>query len=39
MVKKLVSKNLNEAKANKKDEFYTQLADVEVELRNYKEHF
>jgi hypothetical protein len=39
MVKKLVNKNLNEAKANKKDEFYTQLADVEVELRNYKEHF
>lgn len=39
MAKKTVNRNLNEAKANKKDEFYTQLADIEVELRNYKEHF
>ena len=39
MAKKTVNRNLNEAKANKKDEFYTQLADIEVELRNYKELF
>ena len=39
MKKKSVNKNLNQAKANKKDEFYTQLTDIEVELRNYKDHF
>lgn len=39
MKEKSVNKNLNQAKANKKDEFYTQLADIELELRNYKEHF
>ncbi|MCX2682515.1 modification methylase [Campylobacter sp. MIT 21-1685] len=27
--------NLHEAKANKKDEFYTQLSDIEKELANY----
>ena len=31
--------NLNAAKRAKKDEFYTQLADIERELRHYKEHF
>ena len=30
---------LTEAKANKKDEFYTQLKDIEKELAFYKEHF
>ena len=30
---------LGEAKKNKKDEFYTQLQDIERELRNYKNHF
>jgi hypothetical protein len=30
---------LNEAKKNKKDEFYTQLEDIERELRFYKKHF
>lgn len=34
-----VQKMLNEAKANKKDEFYTQLSDIENELRHYKKHF
>lgn len=34
-----VQKMLNEAKANKKDEFYTQLSDIENELRHYKRHF
>lgn len=32
-------RNLNKAKVAKKDEFYTQLADIENELRHYKEHF
>lgn len=30
---------LNVAKKGKKDEFYTQLSDIENELRHYKEHF
>ena len=30
---------LNEAKKNKKDEFYTQLEDIERETRFYKKHF
>jgi hypothetical protein len=30
---------LKAAKAQKKDEFYTQLSDIENELRYYKEHF
>ena len=33
------NKNLNRAKTAKKDEFYTQLADIERELAHYKEHF
>ncbi len=33
------NKNLQKAKSNKKDEFYTQLSDIENELRHYKEHF
>ena len=31
--------NLNAAKAAKDDEFYTQLTDIEKELRHYKHHF
>lgn len=34
-----VNKNLSSAKKAKKDEFYTQLSDIENELRNYKRHF
>ena len=30
---------LHSAKRNKKDEFYTQLSDIEKELRHYKKHF
>lgn len=30
---------LDNAKKNKKDEFYTQMPDIEAELRHYKEHF
>ncbi|MGI9347429.1 MAG: adenine-specific methyltransferase EcoRI family protein, partial [Gammaproteobacteria bacterium] len=33
------NKNLNEAKVAKKDEFYTQLSDIERELLHYKHHF
>lgn len=39
MTKKSQNRNLTKAKNNKKDEFYTQLADIENELRHYKEHF
>jgi len=31
--------DLNKANKNKKDEFYTQLSDIEKELGHYKEHF
>lgn len=33
------NKSLHEANRAKKDEFYTQLADIENELKHYKEHF
>jgi hypothetical protein len=33
------NKNLHKAKDSKKDEFYTQLSDIERELRYYKSHF
>ena len=35
----MANKNLNQAKSAKKDEFYTQLVDIENELRHYREHF
>ena len=35
----MANKNLNEAGAAKRDEFYTQLSDIQEELRYYKEHF
>ncbi|MBR6311122.1 MAG: adenine-specific methyltransferase EcoRI family protein, partial [Paludibacteraceae bacterium] len=35
----MANKNLNAAKEAKKDEFYTQLADIENELRHYRQHF
>lgn len=31
--------NLHKAKVAKNDEFYTQLTDIEKELKHYKEHF
>ena len=34
-----LNSSLTEAKRAKKDEFYTQLADIESELRHYREHF
>jgi hypothetical protein len=39
MANKSSNKNLHSAKNSKKDEFYTQLSDIEKELRHYKEHF
>lgn len=33
------NKNLHKANRAKKDEFYTQLSDIEKELGHYKEHF
>ncbi|MDE2747934.1 MAG: adenine-specific methyltransferase EcoRI family protein [Chloroflexota bacterium] len=33
------NQNLHKAKANKRDEFYTQLVDIENELRHYTAHF
>ncbi len=33
------SRELSKARKQKKDEFYTQLSDIENELRHYKEHF
>jgi len=35
----MANKGLNAAKKAKFDEFYTQLSDIENELRHYKEHF
>ncbi len=35
----MANRNLHKARANKKDEFYTQLADIENELRHYRDHF
>jgi len=39
MKKSISNKNLHNAKNNKKDEFYTQLSDIEREMSHYKEHF
>jgi hypothetical protein len=39
MDKRFANKNLHKAKKGKNDEFYTQLTDIEKELRHYKEHF
>lgn len=35
----MANKNLNAAKQAKKDEFYTQMSDIERELRHYHDHF
>ncbi len=35
----MANKNLNAAKAAKKDEFYTQLEDINKELKYYRQHF
>jgi len=33
------NRNLHSTKKAKKDEFYTQLADIEKELKHYRHHF
>ncbi len=35
----MTTEYLSKAKKNKADEFYTQLADIEAEMRHYKEQF
>ena len=35
----MANKDLNKAKAAKKDEFYTRLEDIENELKQYRHHF
>ncbi|MDD3772469.1 MAG: adenine-specific methyltransferase EcoRI family protein [Weeksellaceae bacterium] len=39
MAKTAKNKNFHSAKDNKQDEFYTQLSDIERELKYYKQHF
>ncbi len=39
MARNSLNKNLQIAKVQKKDEFYTQLTDIERELRHYTHHF
>lgn len=39
MSKTSLNRSLHAAKASKKDEFYTQLSDIEKELKHYKDHF
>ncbi len=36
---KSLNSNLKKAKSGKNDEFYTQLSDIEKEIRHYKDHF
>ena len=38
-MKKSLNNNLHKAKTGKNDEFYTQLSDIEKELKHYKNHF
>lgn len=35
----MAESTLHKAKINKADEFYTQLADIEAEMRHYKDQF
>lgn len=39
MASKSLNSNLADAKKAKEDEFYTQLSDIERELRHYRRHF
>jgi len=39
MTEKSKNRNLQDARNAKKDEFYTQLPDIERELKHYKDHF
>ena len=35
----MAESTLQHAKTNKADEFYTQLSDIEAEMRHYQAHF
>ena len=39
MPKKALNRSLHAARATKQDEFYTQLSDIEKELKHYTRHF
>jgi hypothetical protein len=39
MAREIQHSQFTDAKTNKKDEFYTQLSDIERELKHYKQHF
>ena len=39
MASRELNRKLGEARKNQEDEFYTQLSDIERELRHYKSHF
>jgi len=39
MSEKGLNNNFHNASKAKEDEFYTQLSDIEKELRHYKDHF
>ena len=39
MARNATNKLLQQAKKSKSDEFYTQLSDIERELKHYKNHF
>ncbi len=39
MAQKILNKNLNKASKEKKDEFYTQIIDIEKELKHYRDQF
>lgn len=39
MVARAKNRDFQDAKQAKKDEFYTQLSDIEIELRHYRHHF
>jgi hypothetical protein len=39
MPSKPLNSSMQAAKASKQDEFYTQLSDIEKELRHYAKHF
>ena len=39
MARIATNKNLHKAKKSKQDEFYTQLSDIEREVKHYKDHF
>jgi len=39
IAERTLNQTLHIAKFSKKDEFYTQLSDIEIELKHYKSHF